>query len=300
MHFLRSQVQCVSAGGVKTVESAWAKVNLALHIMGRRADGYHLLDSIVVFADIADQITVAPAARADFTVTGPFSAELMSEPANSVLQAETKIRALAMAYDIALPAFAMVLDKHLPIASGIGGGSADAAATLRAILRRIGNPPPGFIQDVEKIALSLGADVPVCLRQDACRMQGVGEIITAVKPPLPGTILLINPRVPLPTKSVFSAMKSDDYMGKPELDPLAPATWRNDMKAAAIQLVPEIGAVLAAIKSESAFMISNMSGSGATCFGLADDPDAATAAAARLQSAHPEWWLRLGKIINLE
>jgi 4-diphosphocytidyl-2-C-methyl-D-erythritol kinase len=297
---LHSHMQCVSAGGVKTIESAWAKVNLALHILGRRADGYHLLDSIVVFADIADQITVSSAATANFTVTGPFAADLVAEPANSVLQAEMKIRSLAMTYGIELPAFAITLDKHLPIASGIGGGSADAAATLRAILRRVQNPPAKFLQEIEKIALSLGADVPVCLRQDACRMQGVGEIITAVKPPLPGIILLINPGVPLPTKSVFSAMKSDDYMGKPELDPSVPARWRNDMKAAAIQLVPEIGAVLAAISSESAFIISNMSGSGATCFGLADDPDAARAAAARIQAAHPEWWLRLGKIINLE
>jgi 4-diphosphocytidyl-2-C-methyl-D-erythritol kinase len=285
---------------MKTVELAPAKVNLALHVLGRRADGYHLLDSIVVFADIADQVTVTPAAEPAFSITGPFAADLAAEPSNIVLQAAEKIRSLAMTYGISLPPFAITLDKHLPIASGIGGGSANAAATLRAILKHVENPPAAFLQDIEKTALSLGADVPVCLRQVPCRMQGVGEIITEVRSPLPPVILLINPRRPLATKLVFSAMKSEDYVGRPELDPGAPASWRNDMKAAAIQLVPEIGTVLAAIGSESCFKISNMSGSGATCFGLADDASAARVAAGRIQEAHPEWWLRLGKIVTIE
>ncbi len=291
--------RCDSAGAVKIVEIAPAKVNLALHILGRRADGYHLLDSIVVFADVADQIMIEAAETASFAITGPFAADLTAEENNIVLKAEAKFRSLAMTYGIILPALAITLEKNLPVASGIGGGSADAAAALRAIARFIGNAPPKLSQDIEKIALSLGSDVPVCLRQMPCRMRGVGDIITPVNLLLPATILLINPGRPLLTKSVFSLMKPDGYEGFTGLVPDDPATWRNDMRDAAIQLVPEIATVLGAIRSESAFKISNMSGSGGTCFGLADDAAAAHSAAARVQAAHPEWWLRLGKIIGL-
>ncbi len=281
------------------IELAPAKINLALHVLGRRADGFHLLDSIVVFADIADRISVSPAERTSLAISGPFAQDLADVEANIVLKAAGQMRVLAQAHAVSLPHFAIALEKNLPVASGIGGGSADAAATLRAVIRSIQNPPPALLQALSKIALSLGADVPVCFDSHPCRMQGIGEIISPATPRVPVNVMLINPRLPLVTKDVFGAMHTADYMGKQQLDPDAPLTWRNDMTSAAIKLLPQIAEILAAIRSEPVFSLVSMSGSGATCFGLAADEVEAKRAAHRIQVAHPEWWVSSGKILNL-
>ncbi len=280
------------------VEHAPAKINLALHILGRRNDGYHLLDSIVAFADISDRISLETANSTSLAITGPFAGDLASDSANIVLKAERHMRGLAEAWAIPLPCFAIALEKQLPVASGIGGGSADAAATMRAIQRHIENPPPAFHEAMTRAALSLGADVPVCLNNNPCRMQGIGEIISPISPRLPQCVILVNPCLPLATKDVFAAMVPSDYLGMRTLDPDAPSTWRNDMANAALKLLPAVAEVLAAIRSEPAFTLSNMSGSGATCFGLAENQIAAEEATRRIQLAHPKWWVRAGKLLN--
>ncbi len=278
------------------ISRAYAKINVALHIVGRRADGCHLLDSLVIFADIADEITVTEALARSFHITGPFADVLPVSPENSVLKAEQLTRNLLKKRGITLPPYALTLHKNLPVASGIGGGSADAAATIRLLLKMA--EVVDIDQEIMDAALTLGADVPVCLTPKTCRMQGIGDIITPVTLALPPAIVLINPLVPLVTKSVFSAMKPESYEGKPDLDPGRPASWRNDLKPAAITLVPAIGDVLAALQSESAFEISDMSGSGATCFGLAQSLVEAEAAAQRISAAHPDWWIRVGRTLN--
>ncbi len=152
-------------------EFAPAKVNLALHILGRRTDGYHELDSVVAFADVGDVLVLQPAERTELTLAGPFAADVPTTADNLVLKAHA-----ALAKHLALPSVAFHLTKNLPVASGIGGGSADAAAALRGLLKLSGNKPDDDV--LNRIALTLGADVPVCLQGSACRMQGVGETIT--------------------------------------------------------------------------------------------------------------------------
>jgi 4-diphosphocytidyl-2-C-methyl-D-erythritol kinase len=271
-------------------ESAPAKVNLFLHVTGKRPDGYHLLDSLVVFAGIADRITVAPAEELSLTVTGPFATSLSAEADNLVLRA-----ARALAAEAGLRATgALRLDKQIPVASGIGGGSADAAATLRLLCRvwRL-NPADA---DLDRIAAGLGADVPVCLRNRPMRMRGVGEILTQ-PPALPRCgMVLVNPGIPLATVSVFRARAggfSQDAVlpgGWDSVDATAATLSRmsNDLEAAAISLVPAIGDVLSALASAPGCLLARMSGSGATCFGLFANATAAETAAAAI--ARPGWW----------
>jgi len=273
---------------VRGAELAYAKVNLFLHVTGKRADGYHLLDSLAVFAGVADRIEFAPSDTLTLAVTGPFGPELAAEPDNLVLRAA---RMLAAASGVS-PAGALTLDKRIPVASGIGGGSADAAATLR-LLCRVWRVTP---DSLDRIAVDLGADVPVCLRNRPFRMRGVGEILTPA-PSLPECgLVLINPGVPLATVSVFRA-RSGDYSPEATL----PAGWgtaaamavslselTNDLETPAISLVPAIRDVLHAISRARGCLLARMSGSGATCFGLFASPEEAAAAAAEL--ARPGWW----------
>lgn len=273
---------------MRGAELAYAKVNLFLHVTGKRADGYHLLDSLAVFAGVADRIEFAPSDTLTLAVTGPFGPELAAEPDNLVLRAA---RMLAAASGVS-PAGALTLDKRIPVASGIGGGSADAAATLR-LLCRVWRVTP---DSLDRIAVDLGADVPVCLRNRPFRMRGVGEILTPA-PSLPECgLVLINPGVPLATVSVFRA-RSGDYSPEATL----PAGWgtaaamavslselTNDLETPAISLVPAIRDVLHAISRARGCLLARMSGSGATCFGLFASPEEAAAAAAEL--ARPGWW----------
>lgn len=274
-------------------EFAPAKVNLTLHVTGQRADGYHLLDSLVVFADVGDRIRAAPAKGLGLTIDGPHGAGLSAGPDNLVLRAAR----LMGDKDVALR-----LTKHLPISSGIGGGSADAAATLRALARlwKQGLPDPQAIA-------TLGADVPVCLLGQYCRMSGVGEQLATLPALPPVWLVLANPGVPLSTPAVFKALTHRQNPPMPDLLPrfitalgLAQflCSQRNDLEPAARSLAPVIGTVLAALTAQDGCLLARMSGSGATCFGLFADAPEAEAAARRLGQARPDWWVACAKLLG--
>ena len=278
---------------------ARAKINLALHVTGRREDGYHLLDSLVVFADIADRISVASADTLSLRVTGPFGAALAGDPQadNLVLRAA---RALGAASEMAAGA-SIVLEKNLPVASGIGGGSADAAATLLALQRlwRV-RPAPAALAE---IALALGADVPVCLAGRACRMRGIGEILDPVPDLPPGWIVLANAGLPVATPAVFRARAPgvSPALALPGrfADLPALAAWLerhtvNDLEAAAVAICPPIAEVLAGLAAAPGCRLARMSGSGGTCFALHDDAGSAAASAERLSAQG--WWARSGRL----
>ena len=268
-------------------EAAPAKLNLYLHVLGRRADGYHLLDSLAVFAAAADRLHANPAETLTLSVTGPHRATLTDEPDNLVLRAA---RALAEAAGITVGA-ALTLEKHLPVASGIGGGSADAAATLR-LLARLWNLRPAPA-DLAVIAARLGADVPVCLAALPSRMGGVGEVLTA-PPTLPRFgLALVNPGLPVATAAVFRTRQGgfSDPVTLPAGFPHAAALagflathTRNDLEIPARALCPAIDDALAALAATPGCLLARMSGSGATCFGLFASPEAATA------PTKPGWW----------
>ncbi|MGN7868349.1 4-(cytidine 5'-diphospho)-2-C-methyl-D-erythritol kinase [Paracoccus sp. 22332] len=256
-------------------EAAPAKLNLALHVTGRRADGYHLLDSLVGFAGVGDVVSL-DAGPLSLRIEGPFAAALSGDD-NLCLRAARLAGADA----------AITLTKNLPVASGIGGGSADAAAVLRA-LARLGHPLPARAE-------RLGADVPVCLASTPARMQGVGQILTPL-PPLPAIpLVLANPGVALSTPLVFAAMDRRDNPGLPDIPRFAGpadlvewlAATRNDLEAPARAIAPVVGQVLEALRATGAGF-ARMSGSGATCFGLYDSADRARIAAAALKQHG--WW----------
>ena len=277
-----------------TVEAfAPAKINLTLHVTGQRDDGYHLLDSLVVFADVGDRVRAEPAGALSLTLEGPEAGYLQAEPDNLVLRAA---RLLAPERGAAL-----TLIKRLPVASGIGGGSADAAATLRALADLWALPLP-----VPQDTLGLGADVPVCMNSAPCRMSGIGEVLEQT-PTLPELdIVLVNPRVPVSTPQIFSSLKSKtnppmskelpEWSGRDEF-----IAWlqeqRNDLTEPAIQQQPVITEVLDALQNVGA-LFAAMSGSGATCFGLfpRNEP-AAEMAKAALQANHPDWWCAHGCVL---
>ncbi len=268
-----------------------AKINLYLHVTGRRADGYHLLDSLVVFAGAADRLSLRPADGLALTLSGPFAAGLVAEPDNLVLRAA---RALAEAGGIA-PHASLHLQKSLPVASGIGGGSADAAAALRLLRAAWGVAIADT--DLATLALRLGADVPVCLPSRPARMGGVGEIITAAPTIPPCGMVLINPGIALPTPAVFRARTGGFSppatlpTGWPNAAAMAAdlATTANDLQHAAIGLCPAIAEVLAALGASADCLLARMSGSGATCFALY--PSAGQALAAATALARPGWWV---------
>lgn len=270
-------------------EAAPAKVNLHLHVTGRRADGYHLLDSLVVFAAIADRLDGAPAGGLSLSITGPEAGALSPGPDNLVLRAA---RALAQAAGVPARA-ALTLVKALPVASGIGGGSADAAAALRLCARLWGvRLSPARMAE---IALSLGADVPACLASQPARMGGIGDALSAAPVLPPIGLLLANPRVAVATPAVFGARR-----GGVRPPAALPGGWddaqamardlallSNDLQDAAVSLCPPIAEVLAALSALPGVLLARMSGSGATCFALLNDRDAARAAAGLLPA---EWW----------
>lgn len=265
-----------------------AKINLSLHITGRRPDGYHLLDSLVVFADVGDRLSLRPAPEARLHVGGPMAGGVPIGPDNLVLRAAALMGVAAE----------ITLDKHLPAAAGIGGGSSDAAACLRALSEMSGQPLPDDV-------LALGADVPVCLLARAARMRGIGEDVTAVSGLPMLDAVLVNPGVPVSTPAIFRRLVSRDNPAMSEIWPERPdATtlidWlraqRNDLQDAAIAEEPVVADVLHAIASTQHCALARMSGSGATCFGLY--PDAATAmrAAQALSAAHPGWWVQATRL----
>ncbi|WP_300547944.1 4-(cytidine 5'-diphospho)-2-C-methyl-D-erythritol kinase [Roseovarius sp.] len=261
-----------------------AKVNLTLHVTGRRNDGYHLLDSLVVFADFGDRITVRPATVTRLTVAGPMAAGVPADADNLVMKAAALIGQCA---DI-------TLEKHLPSAAGIGGGSSDAATTLRALAEMADVALP---RDV----LSLGADVPVCLLTGAARMRGIGEDVIPLAGVPPLHAILVNPRVPVATPTVFAGLEQRDNPAMPDPFPewSEPAdfiawlaTQRNDLQGPAIAAEPIIAEVLDTLLDTPGCQLARMSGSGATCFGLYDSDEHAAAAAGRLAEDCPGWWVR--------
>jgi 4-diphosphocytidyl-2-C-methyl-D-erythritol kinase len=275
-------------------EAAPAKVNLSLHVTGKRPDGYHLLDSVVVFAGIGDVLHGRLSETLSLEITGPFAAGLADEPDNLVLRAA---RWLADRMGVAAGA-ALTLEKHLPVASGIGGGSADAAATLRLLIRlwRLDTSTAASQVVIQEVAQSLGADVPVCLHGQPVRMRGIGERLEPI-PTLPEAgLLLVNPGIPLATVEVFRTRDAAFSTAPPlptswpHIDALASylQSSANDLEQPARLLRPEIDDVLLAIVATDACLLARMSGSGATCFGLFPDPAAANAAAASLRGRG--WW----------
>lgn len=268
-----------SPAGLNTL--APAKVNLFLHVPGRRADGYHNIESLVSFASIGDHLSLLPGAGLALTLSGPFSAALGGEGDNLILKAA---RAFAARFEGAtLGAFA--LDKHLPVASGIGGGSSDAAAALRLLAQA-----NGIARDdgrLMNIARQLGADVPVCLDPALRMMRGLGHDLGPKLPAKPMPALLVNPGIGVSTAPVFAALGL-----KPGQERPGPAYARNDLAAPAIQFCPVIGDVLAMLDAEPGVSMVRMSGSGATCFALFAREADAQRAAVSITEAQPAWWVK--------
>lgn len=276
--------------------AAPAKINLFLHVGARRADGYHALQSLVCFSDAGDVLTFAEDSALSLSLDGPFAAALAPESDNLVLRAA---RLLAGRAGCAQGA-AIALTKNLPVASGIGGGSADAAAALRGLVRLWDlTLSPASLRE---IALSLGSDVPVCLASMPALMEGRGEHVTPVGALPSAAMVLVNPGVAVSTAEVFRRLgrtASDEIMSSPsppaagwsDLDDLLRylSRTRNDMEAAALAIAPEIGSVLAALRAHGA-LLARMCGSGATCYGLFESDAAAAKAADTILSANPQWW----------
>ena len=276
-----------------------AKVNLTLQVVGRRSDGYHLLDSLVVFAGVGDSLRFTASDQLSLAIDGPTAGGLAAEPDNIVLQAA---RLLAETADL-MPRAAISLTKRLPVAAGIGGGSADGAAALRGLCRLWGLSADQAT--LEAIGLRLGADLPVCLRGQPTRMAGIGERLEAAPALPPAWLLLVNPRVAVPTPAVFKARQGPFSEPSPLTESPADAaalaralqTRPNDLTAPAVALAPVIGTVLAAIAAQPDCLLARMSGSGATCFGLFAEQPGAAAAAAAVAQAEPGWWVTAAPLL---
>ena len=267
------------------IETAYAKINLALHVRRRREDGYHELETLFAFVDDGDRLSVTPAEADRLAALGEFAMALDDPFGNIVAKALT-----------ALPhgkGWAVTLEKRLPVAAGLGGGSADAGAVFRMVERTHGLP-----DDWRARAAKLGADVPACVLSRACIGTGTGTDLAEVAENdlADCPVLLVNPRLPLSTGPVFQAWDGADRGAMPEgsLRAIAMA-GRNDLEAPALALCPEIGEVLAALRDTGPFL-ARMSGSGATCFALYDTLEARDAAAPRLAGDHPGWWQMAGKL----
>lgn len=268
------------------VEAAPAKLNLALHVRARRDDGYHELETLFVFVAQGDVLTIEDAETPGFCVTGPFAGALAGEGDNLVLRAERAFRANVPA----LPPLAVTLHKRLPVASGMGGGSADAAAMLRAMARRAGIASDD--SRLKAVAEALGSDVPACLLGRTAIGRGRGEALTPVAGASGVPVLLVNPGVAVSTASVFAGWDRIDRGGLPEGDLIAAAlAGRNDLEPPARAIAPEIDDVLDRLSAARGVRLARMSGSGATCFALFNDRADCAAAAATLRMAEPGWWI---------
>jgi 4-diphosphocytidyl-2-C-methyl-D-erythritol kinase len=266
-------------------ERARAKVNLVLRVLGRRADGYHELDSLVAFADIADRLRFERADRLELAVSGRFAAAVPEGGDNLVLKA-------ALAFYGLLPgrshAARIELEKNLPVAAGLGGGSADAAAALRGLARLhdVALSPA----DLHDLAAGIGSDVPVCLRSQASFMRGSGEIVEPVADFRPRHAILVHPGAGLRTAAVFRELglaAGSAARANAGLD-----ECRNDLTDAAMRLEPVIGEVLKELHRQPGLELARMSGSGTACFGLFASAEAAEESSMRIARAHPGWWCR--------
>ncbi len=277
-----------------------AKINLTLHVTGQRADGYHLLDSLVAFADAGDVVTLNTATSTGLTLSGPEAKGVPADDRNLVLQVVSRLwkgRPLQIH-----------LEKHLPAAAGIGGGSADAAACFRGISFLMDKSDSRFdinlFTDTAMRELTkIGADVPMCVLSKPARIRGIGDQIQVLKniPQLP--VLMVNPRVAVSTPTVFAALGNKKNPPMPKTLPQVTdvedcAKWlagqRNDLQTPAISQEPVIGKVLAMLEKSENCLLARMSGSGATCFGIFPDSESVTAAGQRIHKDHPEWWVAAG------
>ncbi len=286
-------------------EDGRAKVNLTLRVVGRRVDGYHDLESVVAFADCADRLSLTPGSELDIKTTGPMAGDCGEASDNLVLKAARLLSESVPGLKLG----GFTLDKVLPVAAGIGGGSADAAAALR-LLARLNDLALDDVR-LQEVALQTGADVPVCLASKACDMTGVGEtLLPLTLPKLP--CVMVNPRVPVATKEVFEALglRNGELLvgatdvfeatGWPEpgasvedwVEALAASS--NDLEAPATRIQPVIGEVIGALNATDGAWLARMSGSGATCFAIYENTAEAQRAAKKILAAHPDWWVHSG------
>ncbi len=278
---------------------ARAKLNLFLQVVGRRADGYHLLDSLVAFASTADLVTAQPAERLSLSVSGPFAQHAGPDNENLVLRAA---RALQTATGC-IQGAALFVEKNIPAGAGLGGGSSDAAMTLR-VLNEIWELDLS-LNGLAKIALTLGADVPVCVYAQAAHMSGIGENVLPIDPLPAIDMVLVHPGQSLATPAVFKAL-AGRYSGQARPLPAnisAPSALMellnqttNDLEAPARELLPAIDQILESLRSRPGCVLARMSGSGSACFGLFADSNAASAAAGHIQQTQPQWWVQSGKL----
>lgn len=280
------------------IENAPAKVNLALHVTGRRDDGYHLIDSLVMFTQVGDRVSVHADTQDRFRIEGPFAASLGAGEDNLVIRARNLFRDLT---GLRAPV-EIVLEKNLPVASGVGGGSSDAAATLRALMRlsHVEFDP----ETLARQALALGADLPMCVVARTLVACGIGEDIKGAADLPSLALVLANPGVAVPTPSVFRALPRSENAPLPPLTDVSDfstlvnwlADTRNDLQAPALSVAPVIGDVLDALSATGA-AISRMSGSGATCFGVFSSDEAAADAAEALARRFPSWYVKATRTI---
>ncbi|MCP8884995.1 4-(cytidine 5'-diphospho)-2-C-methyl-D-erythritol kinase [Devosia sp. XJ19-1] len=290
--------------GDAITQTAPAKINLALHVTHRREDGYHDLESLIVFADIFDDLEAEPAQEDSLTISGPFSFGLGAGPTNLVLRAVAAFRARWP--DWAPPGLKLHLVKNLPVAAGIGGGSADAAAALRIMAALAPEPVP--VPELADLAAALGADVPACLLSRPLVARGVGEILSPLREFPPLYVTLVNPGVAVATADVFRRLRAHDNYPLPALpEPLTrPAQlglWlgetRNDLQPPAVKLVPEIGVLIDELAEIPGCMLSRMSGSGATTFGLFGSEGQAHDAASQMRRLHPDYWVGAAPLLGV-
>ena len=287
-------------------DEARAKVNLTLRVNGRRGDGYHDLESVVAFCDCADRLMLTPGLELSLTMTGPLASACGETSDNLVLKAAQLLGRSVTGLKVG----SFALEKILPVAAGIGGGSADAAAALRLLARL--NDLALDDERLRDVALATGADVPVCLASRACDMTGVGETLMWLSPPKMPCVL-VNPCVPVATKDVFKALglrhgellvgATDVVMqgsswpeegGSLEEWVEALASGSNDLEAPATKIQPVIGVVISALNATNGAWLARMSGSGATCFALYENTADAKRAADNILREHPEWWVHAG------
>ena len=272
-----------------------AKVNLYLRVTGRRDDGYHTLDSLVCFADVGDLITIEPSVDCAFDVRGPFASAFSAAERDAGPDSRNLVVRAAWAVARAArrtPDVKITLTKNLPLAAGIGGGSADAAATVWALMEYWHLPRAGA-RYLPGLLLSLGADVPVCFSCQPTVMRGIGEILQPVAGLEEIPVVLANPRVECPTAKVF-AFYDGAFAAEQEMAGLPMrfiAEQGNDLMSPAVAVVPEIAAVIAALEAQDGALFARLSGSGATCFGVFDSEAQAQAAVDAIRAAHPAWWV---------
>ncbi len=265
-------------------ETAFAKLNLALHVRRRREDGYHEIETLFVFVDDGDRLTLEDSPWSEVHLRGEFASGIDDPLGNLVVKA---LNAIPHGQGVRIE-----LDKRLPVAAGLGGGSADAGAVFRAMASRVSLP-----HDWRDRAAKLGADVPACVLSRACIGTGTGTDLSEVENDLAGTpVLLVNPRIALPTGPVFKAWSGKDGGALPQGSVRTVAlAGRNDLEVPAIGLCPEIADVLAALRDTGPWL-ARMSGSGATCFALYEDGPARDEAARRIAASHPGWWQMAGRL----